>query len=338
MWPRRGIRLCTAAAATVLLAAGCGESPPVDVPVQPLSASSNYFFSGENLWTTPVPADAPADPDSARYVAGFAGLEPVVTIRDFAVSVYVAAADAPRFTIMPTAPRTPPGFAIEGVPIPDHIDADSAAAGHVSILDSTSNCVYELYGPRRQGDGWTADWVNATPADGDGVFPDGLSARASGLASAAGLIWPEEIRAESIPHALVFAYPLTRAGGPVDPATRSDGRNTEARALPLGARLVLDPDLDLDALRLPPAERAIAVALQRYGMILGDTSNGFSLYAVHPDSFTADPYFSTWGAVTYAELGMIPFDRMKVLPLGEQKPAYQGPPISNRCTATSLVP
>jgi hypothetical protein len=165
-----------------------------------------------------------------------------------------------------------------------------------------------------------------------------MSSRASGIAAAAGLIWPEEIRAGSIPHALVFAYPHTRAGGPVEPATRSDGQSAERRALPIGARLVLDPALDLNTLGLPPAERAIADALQRYGMILGDTSNGFSLYAVHPNSFTADPYVSTWGTVTYIKLGMIPFDRMKVLPLGEQQPAYQGPPIPNRCTQTSLAP
>ena len=99
----------------------------------------------------------------------------------------------------------------------------------------------------------------------------------------------------------------------------------------------LDPALDLNTLGLPAAERAIADALQRYGMVLGDSSNGFSLYAVNPRSFPADPYTSIWGNVTYVDLGKIPFDRMKVLPLGQQQPAYAGPPMPNRCTAESLA-
>ena len=46
-----------------------------------------------------------------------------------------------------------------------------------------------------------------------------MSTRASGFSSVAGLIWPEELRAGEINHALVFAYPFTRSGGPVGLAT-----------------------------------------------------------------------------------------------------------------------
>ena len=95
---------------------------------------------------------------------------------------------------------------------------------------------------------------------------------------------------------------------------------------------MLDPALNTRALSPTPATKTIAVALQRYVMILAATSGALTLFAVHPTSFAADPYASTWPDQTYAEISQIPFNRMKVLPLGNQKPPYQGPPLPNRCT------
>lgn len=301
----------------------------------PASATAEQFFMGpDSPWTQPVPPDAPADVRSADYVARLAPLDPVVSVRQYTVPVWVAGVDAPRYTVPRTASWLPPGSVLEGVPIPEHARPDPADDGHMVVLDEPRRCVYEFYRARADGAGWAADWVNATPADGDGVYPDGLSTRASGLSAGAGLIWPEELRQGRIDHALVFAYPFTRMGAPVGMATASDGDTAEATALPIGAHLVLDPAVDIDALNLSPPERTIAEALQRYGMVLADSSGGFTLYAVRPTSFVADPYASIWGEVTWAGIGQIPFDRMKVLPLGDQKPPYNGPPMPNRCTAT----
>jgi hypothetical protein len=207
------------------------------------------------------------------------------------------------------------------------------------VLDRRTQCVYEFYRAHRTPTGWTAEWANATPAGGNGIYPDGVSTRASGISSSAGLIWPEELLAGEIHHALVFAYPYTRTGGPVGLATGSDGRTTTDSALPIGAHLVLDPTINIEALHLTPTEKTIAKALQRYGMILADTSSGgLALYAVHPTSFAADPYSSIWPEQTYAGISQIPFNRMKVLPLGNQKPPYQGPPLPNRCTTPKHAP
>ncbi len=319
----------------VVVLAGCGTSTPVDLPdapEQPLSAVGRDFFPDSAVWTTPVSPEAAIDPRSAEYVARLAQLEPVVSVRESTVSVFVATADSPRFTVTPTAPNASPESVLEHVPIPTHAVPDPAQSGHLAVFDRTSRCVYELYGLRQDATGWLADWANTTPADGEGVYPDGLSTRASGLASTAGLIWPDELLSGTIPHALVFSYPFTRRGGPVPPATRTNGTDADPSALPIGAKLVLDPALDLGTLGLGPAELAIATALQRYGMILGDTSEGFQLFAVHARSFPADPYMSTWGDVVWADISAIPFDRMQVIATGDQQPQYQGPPIENRCT------
>ncbi len=302
---------------------------PSDARLTPIAGS---FFAGpRSPWTAPVLPDAAADPGSAAYVTRLAQLKPAVSIRNFTIPVFVADTRSPRYTIQPTVAWAPPGYTVQA-PIPDHAQADPAEDGHLVVLDRPTRCVYEFYQARRTPNGWTAGWANATPADGNGIYPDGLSTRASGLSSAAGLIWPEELRAGVINHALVFAYPYTRTGGPVGLATRSDGRTTDDTALPIGARLMLDPTINIEALNLTPANKTIAKALQRYGMILADTRGALTLFAVHPASFAADPYASTWPDQTYAEINQIPFSRMKVLPLGNQKPPYEGPPLPNRCT------
>jgi hypothetical protein len=121
----------------------------------------------------------------------------------------------------------------------------------------------------------------------------------------------------------------------VAPATRSDGDSTDPAALPIGARVVLDPTLDLSTLALTPAETTVAEALQRYGMILVDTGSGLSLFGVNPQSYPADPYAGLFGEVAYAGVGAIPVDRFKVLPLGEPRTPYRGPAVPNRCTDPS---
>jgi hypothetical protein len=335
MGARRSARSAAVTILGIALLAGCAEPAILDLPgqsAQPISAVGSSFFPDSKIWVTPVAADAPTDPSSSTYITTLSTFKPVVTLRDFAVPVFVADATSPRFSITPTAPGAPPGFKVQKVPIPSFVTVDSANNRNMAILDPTDRCVYEMYQAGKTTQGWTADWVNALPSDGDGVYPDGLSVRASGFPNTAGLVWPDELRSGRIPHALLFAFPLTGAGGPVAPATESNGRTTSSDALPMGARLALDPTLDLATLGLTPAELTIAKALQEYGMILGDTSDGFTLYAADPRSFPADPYASTWGTVTYADISRIPFSRMRVLDLGPRVPDTIRRPMMNRCS------
>jgi hypothetical protein len=322
----------------LLLVASCGGEPqPIDPPPEPVSASGWQFFRSDGSpWTTPVPDDAPVDPHSREYVAELSNFNPVVSVRQFSVPVYLAHEATSHYTIEPTADYAPPGYVLENVPIPDRAAPDPEEDGHMAVLDEPSNCVYEFYRAQRTGYSWTAEWVNVTPAEGDGIYPDGLSSRASGFSVAAGLIWPDELREGWIPHALVFAYPSTRADVTVGPATRTDGRSYDPASLPIGAHLRLDPSIDIDSLGLGPTERTIAVALQEFGMVLADSSGGFTLYAAHPQSFAADPYENLFGNVDYAGIHSIPFHRMQVLSLGELKERYTGPPIENRCNADAV--
>jgi hypothetical protein len=102
------------------------------------------------------------------------------------------------------------------------------------------------------------------------------------------------------------------------PATASDGKTTLAAALPQGARVQLDPALDLGTLRLSASERTIAEALQRYGMYLGDTGGALALYAVSPQSFDTNPYTGLLPDESYVLLNKIPVGRFRVLKTGPQ--------------------
>jgi hypothetical protein len=302
----------------------------------PLPTSAEFFAGSDTIWRTQVAEGAAVDERSDAYVATFSDPPPVVAVRNFTAPIFVADERTARYRIAPTAEYATPEATLERVPIPPNALADPADDGHLAVLDTTTDCVFEMYRAKRDGaGGWTAEWVNATPADGDGIYPDGLATRASGFSIAAGLIWPEELRAGKIDHALVFAYPGVRDGNPVPPATRSDGKVKGSDTLPEGAHVVLDPNLDLATLNLTGPELTIATALQQYGMYLADSSRGLSLFAVHPQSYPADPYVDTLGsddALVYYGLGDIPFDKMKVLELPDTVTPYKGAVTPNRCT------
>lgn len=257
-----------------------------------------------------------ADPSSNHFVAPMTSMDFVVSLRRWTVPVYVASASDPRTTVDLTTSWIHGAGSLEDVPLPAEAEPDPEADAHVSIIDPDRGCVYDLFGATRTGDTMTARLANATPIDSTGTYVDGLGSRASGFSAAAGLIWPEEIQAGVIDHALIFAYPHTRAGAFVTPATKTDGTTTTSSALPMGARVRLDPTLDLSSLGLNRTERIIATALQRYGMVLADTSGGFTLYAAHGSALPSDPYAQLFGTTSdWASLAKIPTERLQVVAL-----------------------
>lgn len=136
-----------------------------------------------------------------------------------------------------------------------------------------------------KGPGYYRDLLNP---DGSVREQANWGAAATGLPLAAGLITREDIGRESIDHALAIGLAnrsgssIVRAGSFAAPAQRSDGRSVSPDSIPEGARLRLDPGLDLASLSLSPFARLIAEAAQRYGMIVQDGSQSTVLYAEDP--------------------------------------------------------
>ncbi len=280
------------------------------------------LYSSASPFNQAIPANPQLDPRSADYVRllersknekGFN-----MALSEWTVPAYFAQQNTTRHDVRIA------GFdevrrVMRGVPIPGNARPDPAEDGHLTVIDPVTRCEYDFWGASKTSAGWTAKWGNVTSTADSAIYPYGLSSRATGFAPLAGMIWPTELRNGRIDHALVFAYPYTRSGGPVAPATSSDGRTTLAAALPQGARVQLDPSMDLDTLGLTPHERTIAKALQRYGMYLGDTGGALSLYAVNPQSFDTNPYSGILPDAAAIPLDKIPVNRFRVLKTGTQQ-------------------
>jgi hypothetical protein len=253
----------------------------------------------------------------------------VISVRRWTVPVYLAAATTTRYRVSITAPWAP-NHALANVPIPAYAHPDPSTDAQMAIIDRQTHCEFDFWQARKQGRAWSTGWANSLSTTGTGVFPHGLSARASGFALTAGLIWPEDLARGEIDHALIFSYPYTSVAGFAAPATETDGTSTRPDAIPEGALLQLDPTLDISG--LPPYERMVARALQRYGMYLGDTGDrDVSLYAVSPKSYRQDPYAATLPHGEYVGLGGIPITRFRVIahgPLVHNARSY----VQNACS------
>jgi hypothetical protein len=317
----------------------------------PLAAPGGRLYSPSSPFNQPIPLDPAIAPESGLMVDGLVKAEReenfVLTVGRWTVSTYFADAQTPRRDVaLRKAPPQwgeapdylgfPPGwsdslsrplpFEMHGVPIPAAARPDPSLDAHMTVIDRAAGCEYDFYGAHETADGgWQAIWANSTRLDGTGVYPNGMGTKASGFAGTAGLIFPQELREGHIDHALFFAYPYTKSGGPVSPATSADGLSTMPGALPEGARVQLDPNLDLDSLGLAPFQKTIAKAMQTYGMILGDTGGAFAIFAVGRDSYPADPYEDLLPAGEYPDLSKIPADRFRVISLPPQqyKPPLQ---------------
>ncbi|MFC1592127.1 hypothetical protein ACFL43_06350 [Thermodesulfobacteriota bacterium] len=318
-------RLATALliAAALCAAAGCDDEEP-DEAVKPAALAYPVLYSADSPFNQPIAGDAAIDPDSDLLIESI--IEQAesqgffIAVNEWTIPIYYADADTPRYDVALTASWAPARVMLD-VPIPDYAEPDPAGDGHMVIIDNATGCEYDLWVARKGiSDSWSASWGNAISHDGNGIFPTGLSARGSGFALPAGMLWPGELAAGEITHALVFSYDHTKAGGPVAPATESDGTSLRDDAIPEGARIQLDPDLDLSALGLTDYELTIAKALQRYGMFLGDDGGGVQLQAVSPLSVQGNPYDGILPDDDTVLLDNIPVERFRVLKLPPQEP------------------
>ncbi len=273
-----------------------------------------------------IPSNPEIDENSELMVQNLVSVKEengfIIALKDFAIPIFYADENTPRYNINLTVSWAP-AKVINNVPIPDFAEPDPGIDDkHMVIIDLSTGCEYDFWRARKDEDSgeWEAAWVNTLPIDGDGIFPEGLSARGSGFALPAGIIWPDELERGEINHALQLslADKFVKGGGPVPPATESDGISKEDGAIPEGALIQLDPDLDLDSITLEPYEKIIARALQIYGVYLVDRSTEMEFQAVNPISVEGNPYEGLLPDVKWVDLPNIPVDKFRVLKLPAQ--------------------
>ena len=294
-------------------------------------------FSPDGVWNHPLADDAAVDPASKRLVAGLAAeaateqrerTGPFIQTRAYGVAVYRVPRDQPnvRVQLDPQAAYAD-GLraALRAVPVPDNARPAAGTDGHLVVWQASTDRMWEFWRARRAADGWHAAWGGAMQdvSRNPGYFssaawpgaPNTWGASASGLPVLAGLITPSELAAGHIDHALAIALPAPRAGVVAFPAQRTDGTDPSPDAIPEGARLRLDPGLDLDRLGLPAPALVIARAAQRYGLLVRDrTLHAIAFYAEDPTPAGQDPYPLLFDGLSPTDLlADFPWDRLRVM-------------------------
>ncbi len=169
-------------------------------------------------------------------------------------------------------------------PIPAFPLIEDGSDAHMLMVDRAGCKLYELFAARQSASGtWHAGsgaiWVLSSNA----LRPDGwTSADAAGLPILPGLVRWDEVASGEITHALRFTAPQTRDTY-IYPARHEASSSHSSSLPPMGLRVRLKATANLNG--LSDDARVIAVALQRYGMILAD--NGSPWYV----SGASDPRF-----------------------------------------------
>jgi hypothetical protein len=300
-------------------------------------------FAPDSTWNTPLAADAPLDPTSRARTEALAadikaksarGMQPWPGVGH--TTFYTVARDQPRVSVkLRTGPWGAPLQHVldAGVPIPDRAVPGAGTDGHMVVWQPSTDTMWELWQARRAGRGWQASWGGAmqSVSKSPGYYTNrswsGLSpgegwnwgATASSLPEAAGLVRIAELRAGHIDHAVAVDTAQPCKGAFAWPAQRTDGLDANtATCIPEGARLRIDPRLDVDKLGLSPTARTIAVAAQRYGMIVRDRTFGtFQIDMEGPPDPHHDPYKGPGGIYggqpSYLILKNFPWDSIQLM-------------------------
>jgi hypothetical protein len=307
---RRLAPLATAAAvAGALLTAG-----PAQADQQPFAPSS--------FWNAPLAASAPLASNSSTLVASLgkqvATYGSYINTTKYSTPVYTVPAGQPLVNVTLDTTYTALKLAMASAPIPADAKPAYGSDGHLVLYQPSTDTMWEFWRLSLQVDGWHAKFGGKMTgvSTNAGYFPASVGATATSLPLLGGLMRTSELSSYGINHALAIAIPEAQLTKYVWPAQRTDGNSTATTAIPEGTRFRLPAGLDVNSLNLKPAVRAMALAVQRYGMVVRDKSGSVSFYAEDPTQTGTNPYptiFGTqWLDGTHA-LASFPWSKLQVV-------------------------
>jgi hypothetical protein len=260
------------------------------------------MFTTDDAWNRDISAD-PADPDWTARLMRLVGDRDIhpdygnAPPEHYGIPVNVVPESQPMVPVSfdwypeesdpgPWPLPDPSVAKIEGG-TPDACDGDC----HFLVVQSGTCLLYEGYACSYS-DGWHcgggARWDLSR--NGYGQRPKGwTSADAAGLAITPGLVRYDEVRAGEMRHAIRFTTHCTRNAF-VAPASHRAVPNgcdpDDPDAPPMGLRVRLKADYDLSG--LSASARVVAIAMQRYGMILADNGSDFYFQGEDHPGWTED--------------------------------------------------
>jgi hypothetical protein len=306
-------------------------------PAAPQVTGARYrFFAADSVWNAELPADAPLDPQT-DLLAGALRDEAKNELRTVSGPYLATKGGVPVYTVPRRARRVrvklealdyrtslKETFAA-GVPIPSTARPADNPDQSMVVWQPSTDRMWEFFRVEKRADGWHARWGGAmrkvSRSDGRygrGSWPGASNrwgATATSLPLIAGLIRTEELRSGRIDHALALSVGHARAGVYSWPADRSDGEDPSPTAIPEGAHFRLDPNLDLSKRKMPRITRAMAVAAQRYGIIVNNqTGQGLAFWGEDPTRFGINARAAFFdGMYPTAFMRSFPWDHLQLL-------------------------
>jgi hypothetical protein len=245
------------------------------------------IFPASNVWNRRVDG-LPVAANSQTMIASIGastGLHP-----DFGETLSYG---IPYTVVGAATPRTTVTFDYDdesdhvGYPIPASPRIEAGSDRHILLVERDECRLYELYAVRRvAGGGWAAGSGATWDLRSNALRPAGwTSADAAGLPILPGLVRWDEVAAGEIRHAIRFTADETRRAY-IYPARHFASDSTDPSLPPMGLRVRLKASFDVTS--LPPQARVIAVAMQRYGMILADNGSSWFFQGVSDTRWSDD--------------------------------------------------
>jgi hypothetical protein len=177
------------------------------------------------------------------------------------------------------------GYPIPASPLIEGDGPPTSTQGdrHILMVDRDACWLYELFAAHKVGSQWYAGSGATWDLRSNALRQDGwTSADAAGLPILPGLVRYDEVLKGEIKHALRFTTDRTRQAY-IYPARHQAGESTSASLPPMGLRVRLKSTYDTSG--FSAQARPIAIALQRYGMILADNGSDWYISGASNPSF-----------------------------------------------------
>jgi hypothetical protein len=236
----------------------------------------------------------------------------VADLYAYGVPIWDSYAGSPLYNITCTRDWGTCGLEAGPVPIPTNASATPVANdGAMVVVDWATRRSFEFFEAQRSRTGWTAGWGGVLSIDGIG---NGGQATGSDISRLAGVVRTFEMRQGVINHALVFSTNNACHGVYRFPAGTTDGSSLRSSCIPEGARIQLDPSINVDAIaNMTAGERVVARALQKYGAYAIDNGGANMAFIFEVPSGETDPYPSVGFTGDYFGMDRIPWTRLRVL-------------------------
>jgi hypothetical protein len=303
-------------------------------------------FAPDSIWNLPLRDDAPLDPAGdaqVRWLRGqIATAGSWINTTSCAMPLFWADTATPRIavTLDPSSYQDRVLIrAWSSVPMPPEAKVSNCQDKNFAVLQTQPDgtvSMWEFWSATKRADGsWTARWGGATQ---DVMADRGVASKlswndptatsawlrtstinwnvtATSIAMNAGVITHDDMRRGTIDHALAMAITDAAAGRWSWPAQRTDGGSADPAALPEGARLRLDPTLNIDALTMTPLVRMMAKAAQRYGIVVRDRTWAANVfYTEEPRTGETSPARALLNyQYPNTALAAFPWDRLQVV-------------------------